>query len=226
MDVTAALTVYLKDVDLVAETAFLTLTGKMGYGRRLLGLRRFEAWRFLLGVRPEEDPDRVAMSLDDALGAQSTFYNRNKHNYFLECSWRGGARCLGLPLERVRVALKRDVEKAIKRLHYEDSGVQGDAGLLNLKGEKAFLTEVVVEEREDRLREPLSRKISLDMGGRRVVLGARGVLWWLALRASTPAVARSLAEEITVTVRRDQGLLMNPNYQAHAVGQIGELFGE
>jgi hypothetical protein len=41
----------------------------------------------------------------------------------------------------------------------------------------------------------------------------RGVLWTMELNADSPEEARRLAEEIAVTRRIDQGLLLNPHYQ-------------
>jgi hypothetical protein len=41
----------------------------------------------------------------------------------------------------------------------------------------------------------------------------RGALWWLAVFAPDAAGAQDMARHITVTERRDSGLLMNPNYQ-------------
>lgn len=41
----------------------------------------------------------------------------------------------------------------------------------------------------------------------------KGVLWTLELDAPDAQAARKMAEEIAVTRRRDQGLLMNPHFQ-------------
>jgi hypothetical protein len=41
----------------------------------------------------------------------------------------------------------------------------------------------------------------------------RATVWWLAVVASDEEEAVATARQITVTRRRDEGLLMNPNYQ-------------
>jgi len=45
----------------------------------------------------------------------------------------------------------------------------------------------------------------------------RGTLWTLTLQARKQADARQLAEEITLTRRVDQGLLVNPHFQGYQV---------
>ena len=45
----------------------------------------------------------------------------------------------------------------------------------------------------------------------------RGTLWTLTLVARGAKAARRIAEEITVTRRVDQGLLVNPHYQGYAI---------
>ncbi len=40
----------------------------------------------------------------------------------------------------------------------------------------------------------------------------RGILWTLLLAADSAKEARRIAEEITVTTARDQGMLVNPHF--------------
>jgi phosphoribosylformylglycinamidine (FGAM) synthase PurS component len=49
--------------------------------------------------------------------------------------------------------------------------------------------------------------------GDRVASLTKGVLWLMDLRAPDHAAAKQLAEQIAVTRRIDQGLLMNPHFQ-------------
>ncbi len=42
----------------------------------------------------------------------------------------------------------------------------------------------------------------------------RGILWILLLAADSAEEAREITEQITVTTARDQGVLINPHYQA------------
>jgi phosphoribosylformylglycinamidine (FGAM) synthase PurS component len=50
-------------------------------------------------------------------------------------------------------------------------------------------------------------------GATEVVGAARGVLWTMQLAADSPEAARRVAEEIGITRRIDQGLLLNPHFQ-------------
>jgi hypothetical protein len=47
----------------------------------------------------------------------------------------------------------------------------------------------------------------------RVQCPGRATVWWLGIAARDEAAAMETARQITVTKRRDEGLLMNPNYQ-------------
>ena len=49
--------------------------------------------------------------------------------------------------------------------------------------------------------------------GGQVQSAERGIMWTLSLASDSPAAARQLAEEIAVTRRIDQGLLVNPHFQ-------------
>jgi len=49
--------------------------------------------------------------------------------------------------------------------------------------------------------------------GDKVASLSKGVLWLMTLKAENHEAAKQLAEELTVTTRIDQGLLMNPHFQ-------------
>ena len=49
--------------------------------------------------------------------------------------------------------------------------------------------------------------------GDRVASLSKGMLWTLTIKAGSREAAQALAEELTVTTRIDQGLLMNPHFQ-------------
>src|SRR5678815_5721160 len=79
-----------RGADLAASTAYLALVHKMGFGDRLVGLKRYDF--FHLVIESEATAEKTIEALTATLARQSTFYNRNKHMYSLECRWRGGER--------------------------------------------------------------------------------------------------------------------------------------
>jgi len=81
------LLVYLKGADLTASTAFLTLRDKMGYADKLFGIKRFD--EYAVSIESGE-PAGTAEALKRLLATQSTYYNRNKHDFLLCCTWEGG----------------------------------------------------------------------------------------------------------------------------------------
>ncbi len=85
MKITVDLLVGLKGVDLYASTAQLTLVNKMGYGGKLIGIKRFDFFKF--DIETSAAPEAAIANLKRVLDRQSTFYNRNKHLYSLTCNW-------------------------------------------------------------------------------------------------------------------------------------------
>lgn len=218
---TCELTVFLKDADLVATTAFLTLTGKMGYGDILLGLKRFDYFRFTLGLETSEDPDRVIEQLTRVLSSQSTFYNRNKHYYHLTSSHSRVAR--GTDLEIVQRRLGLEVSNYLKNKKDRKLSIQSGSKGITFNGDTVFLAKLLVQERENTGKKVLSNKLRGELSGRSTDFTDSGVLWWLALRSRDRMEAEQLLEEIAVTARRNRGLLVNPNYQSYSVAAVTEL---
>jgi hypothetical protein len=221
--ITAELIVFLKDADLVATTAFLTLTGKMGYAETLLGLKRFDYFKLTLGRRPDEDPEAVIGGLRRVLSSQTTFYNRNKHHYLLSCSWNGGSASHGTDLELARRKLATDVSKAFEYEKDRNLRVQRAADRIILRDKPVFLASLLVQEIEPAGRRALSGKLSEDLSGRSIDFIDKGVMWWMAIRTPERSQAKQVLEEMTVTVKRDKGLLVNPNYQSYRVISVAEL---
>ena len=225
MTIDAQLRVGLKGTDLFASTAFLTLTRKMGYTDRLVGLKRFDYFQFAIEVAIDVEAaiTRVKKSID----RQSTFYNRNKHLSSLECHWQAddkpengleGEYNIGhsrADFERVWLAQVRNhlKTKTVKDL----DGKPATASVI-LGGSRIYLAEVLIEDEDTSGRDTVAAKLGVGVTCRH-----RAALWWLALSADSEGEARQLAEEIAVTRRRDSGLLFNPNFQHADFVSVKEL---
>jgi len=82
----------------------------------------------------------------------------------------------------------------------------------------AYQVEVLVTDPNDGSAQGALSALQGRLGhGDKVVSLLKGVLWVLSLRADDLAQARAMAEDIAVTKRIDQGLLVNPHFQQYAV---------
>lgn len=205
-----SLDVMLKGIDLVADTAFLTLRGKMGYQDNLLAIKRLDsfAFRFDTGNPPE-----TLARLKRLLNTQTLFYNRNKHNFSLRCRWEGGGLEEGVPVEHCHRQLATQARRTLAGVSPENfRSVEGETRVM-LKNVPVFRTEVVVENLDPSVKSGLSQKLETELSTAPVVVATLGTLWHLALRAVSRGEAEALTRQIVVTERRDRGFLLNPNYQ-------------
>jgi hypothetical protein len=219
MKIDAQLLVWLKGTDLFASTAYLTLVDKMGFADRLAGIKRFDFFRLAIDTAGSPaaetaDPTAIVASLKGVLDRQSTFYNRNKHAYSLECHWGEMRRLEGLAREDVRARWMGEISKTLQNQQVADFDGKNPPGRVIFNEFKGFLAEVVVEDEDPSARESIAAKLQSGLGGIGVSCKNRATLWWLALRAQSHQEADALAKEIAVTTRRDSGLLINPNYQS------------
>ncbi len=177
--------VRLKVIDLVVQTAWMTLTEKLDLGGDLVGLARYSYWKMDL-----EGPDagRALDEVDRVIRMDSAFTNQNKHVYLLEIE--KGPSAGGLSLDKDYPVLT------------EEGGTEG-----------AFAVDCLVRElttaREEGYRDRLNSRLeSAEVTG--VVAGE---VWRVILRAGSEAEAVEKVEAMTVTRSRRQGLLLNPHYQ-------------
>jgi hypothetical protein len=227
MKIDAQLLVWLKGTDLFASTAYLTLVDKMGYSDRLAGIKRFDYFRFELnganGRPADGPPENLVTSLKGVLDRQSTFYNRNKHAYTLECSWGDSDHLEGPSRAEIQERWMTEISKTLQNQTVADlSGKQrhGEGIFNEFKG---FLAEVSVEDEDPSARESVATKLRSGLGGLGVTCTNRATLWWLALFVPSREEAGELAKEIAITARRDSGLLMNPNYQSAEFKSVKQL---
>jgi hypothetical protein len=210
MRIDVTLDVSLKGVDLVANTAFLTLHGKMGYEDNLLGIRRFDAYAFRV---ESGDPESTVVTLKRVLATQAIFYNRNKHNYFLTCRWNGGDIREGVSPGDHDRQLAVQAAAGLRRGAEKDFDGEDVENRVILKKIPVFRTEVLVEDLDPSAKEKISRKLETELSTAPVVVTTLGTCWHLAVRAQSLKDARAVTEGIVVTEKRDSGLLLNPNYQ-------------
>lgn len=210
MTIDVTLEVMLKGVDLVANTAMLTLGGKMGYEDKLLGLRRMDSFGFTIETN---DPRQTLATLRRVLNTQATFYNRNKHNYLLRCGWGEEEFVDGISHKEQDQQLAAQVRSSITAGSERDFIGNKEKIQVILKDTSVFKTDILVEDIDASAKEKISRKLEDELSTAPVVVHTLGTWWQLAVAADSDEDARAIAREIVVTERRDRGLLLNPNYQ-------------
>lgn len=210
MTVSVDLWVWLKGVDLVAGTAYLTLVEKMGYEDRLLGLCRTDKYSFAFG---SDQPADAVGRLKRFLSVQSTFYNRNKHNYFLDCRWQGGSTQDGTHLEALQQRLSGQAVRAGGVTEPKDFDSTKAPKRVILSDVPVFRSVILIEDLDPSAKTALEGKLETELSTGRVTVSALGTCWYLALHAPSEDEVRAITKEIAVTGSRDRGLLLNPNYQ-------------
>lgn len=197
MEAGIELWVKLKVVDLVAETAWYTLTEKLDFTGRLYGLNRYFRWLILASGSGQEE---IADELENIVRMDSVFINENKHMYSMSV---GSATDEGLALRRGDFRHERD-------LIFRESSPEGE----RLPGKPDFdlyLCDCLVTVPEN------CPDYSVRLNGRadsvRIMDVSAGQVWRLILRAEDKDEASTLVNKIAVTRSRREGLLMNPHYQ-------------
>ncbi|MDH3215538.1 MAG: hypothetical protein OEN01_04495 [Candidatus Krumholzibacteria bacterium] len=219
MKLEVSLRVALKAADPVISTAYLTLVEKMGYRDKLLALNRLESYSFSISCA---DPAPVVRSLTGFLATQSTFYNRNKHMYFLECSWEGGRHTEGARVEQLE-SLDRQVARWSKLDEPQDLDGQATRNRVMLKDVAIYRSEILVEDIDADKKVAVGRGLETELATAPVTVAELGVRWYLALRVDSKKEARSVTREIVVTESRGRGLLLNPNHQQYNLLSLREI---
>ncbi|MCI0451948.1 MAG: hypothetical protein L0Z51_06075 [Candidatus Latescibacteria bacterium] len=221
----ARLLVGLRGPDLTASTARLALVEKMGFGDRLSGLKRWDFFHLLLESGGQ--PEAVVDGLKKTLARQSTFYNRNKHMYSLECRWDSETRLDGPSHADLAKRFGQSLGNAGGSGTDFDGKPGSKADILNAS--PVFLVEVFVQDDDSAGRDGIAAKLTRELsapdglGTVTVRCPGRATVWWLAIVASDDQAAVETARQIAVTKRRDQGLLLNPNYQSAEFVSAGRI---
>ena len=177
--------VRLKVVDLVAQTAWMTMTEKLGLEGELIGLAHYSFWRMEIDA---EDRKSALDEIDRAIRLDSAFTNQNKHLYMLRTDD-----------EPARGDLRLD----------KDFPVLAENGVAR----RGFAVDCLVRElgsgREDGYRDRLNARLD----NARITGLVAGEVWRILLVASDEKEAVDKVERIAITTSRREGLLLNPHYQ-------------
>ena len=176
--------VRLKVIDLVAQTAWITLTEKLGLEAELFGLARYSFWRMEI----EADDGQAALDeIDRAIRLDSAFTNQNKHLYMLR-----------MDDGQARGDLRLDKDYPV---------------LTGNGGRSGYAVDCLVRELDrDREKGYLDR-LNMRLENVRVTGLVAGEVWRILLDAGNEKEAVQKVERITVTTSRREGLLLNPHYQ-------------
>ena len=177
--------VRLKVVDLVAQTAWMTLTEKLGLEGELLGLARYSFWRMEI----EADDGQAALDeIDRVIRLDSAFTNQNKHLYML-----------GMDEGPIRGDLRLD----------KDYPVLVEKG----EGRSGFAVDCLVRELDTEREESYRGRLNARLENVQVTGLVAGEVWRILLEAGNEKEAEQKVERIAVTTSRREGLLLNPHYQ-------------
>ncbi len=222
MSVWVELWVRLKVVDLVAQTAWLTLTEKLDFAGRIHGLLRYFYWGCTAGGSVETILDEI----DRAVRMDGAFTNQNKHSYRLMIVENTVDR--GIPFDNGEmpsldvetrelsspVETREEPSPALCRgdLPIEhDYALHGDVGGAAPGG--LFALDCLVRERDGDREVGFADRLNGRVRGV-VVSGMKaGEVWRIIVSAGSKTEALKTAGRIAVTRSRREGLLLNPHYQ-------------
>ena len=213
------LRVALKGIDPLINTAYITLTGKMGYSDNLLALNRLESYEFTVGCT---DAASTLQRLRDFVSTQTIFYNRNKHNYFLDCRWDGNHHTEGTPIDRLE-SLADQAARWGQIDEPQDLNGQATPPRVILSDNPIYRAEVLVEDIDTAARRLLAEKLETELSTTPVSVSELGTRWHLALRVGSEEEAKRVTREIAITEGRNRGLLLNPNYQRYKLLSLGKI---
>jgi hypothetical protein len=197
MKTEARLWVRLKTIDLVAQTARMTLNDKMGFAEDLCGVLRYSCW---LMDAEGESPGAVCEAIDREIRMDSAFTNQNKHFYSLAVSGGGQEAASG------DLRIDRDFPRC-----------EG--------GGRIFACDLFVSEQGGGKDEGYSSRLNARLDSAKVTGMKSGEVWRILVRAEDAEEAARKVEEMAVTRSRKHGLLLNPHYQAFEFIGTAEIGG-
>ncbi len=198
MKTEAKLWVRLKVTDLVAQTAWMTLTEKMGFAGDLCGVLRYSYWAM---EAEGESAGAVCEAIDREIRMDSAFTNQNKHFYSLAVSGGGD-------------------EAASGDLRIDGDFPRGECG------GRIFACDLFVSEQGGGRDDGYASRLNARLAGAKVTGMKSGEVWRILVRAEDAEEAARKVEEMAVTRSRQHGLLLNPHYQAFEFIGTAEIDGQ
>ncbi len=198
MKTEAKLWVRLKVTDLVAQTAWMTLTDKMGFAGDLCGILRYSYWAM---EAEGESAGAVCEAIDREIRMDSAFTNQNKHFYSLAVSGGGD-------------------EAASGDLRIDRDFPRGECG------GRIFACDLFVSEQGGGKDGGYASRLNTRLAGAKVTGIRSGEVWRILVRAEDAEEATRKVEEMAGTRSRKHGLLLNPHYQAFEFIGTTEIDGK
>ncbi|MBN1164223.1 MAG: hypothetical protein JXB45_06570 [Candidatus Krumholzibacteriota bacterium] len=196
--------VRLKVVDLVQQTAWMTLTEKLDFNRFLCGLARYSYW----GMEVEGlDREGVVREVDRVIRMDSAFTNQNKHFYRLMVRGADAAAAEKIE-ERGNLNLDRDFPVV--------PGSGGNNGPIHA-------CDLLIREQGGERENGFTARLQTRLPGVTVRGMKAGEVWRILVRSKDKEEAVRLVEEMAVTRSRREGLLLNPHYQRHEIMRTTDL---
>jgi hypothetical protein len=189
---TVELTVRLKVMDLVTQTAWMTFTEKLGFAGTLRGMVHYWYW----GMEAEgKDRETIVNEVGRVIRVDSAFTNQNKHRYRLRA---GG--------EAMQGDLDLDGDYPVMDGHAVPSGTEG-----------LIVFDCLVRERRPAREIGFAERLNSRLQDVAVASLVYGELWRLLVKAPTGDAALEQVERMLVSRSRREGLLLNPHYQRYRI---------
>jgi hypothetical protein len=223
--------VRLKVIDLVTQTARITLTEKLDFAGTLAGMTHYWYW----GMEAEAaDAAGALEEIDRAIRLDSAFTNQNKHLYRLSA----GGRALGdLALEKdyavgsgadtsapgpvAKPPMGPSAEVSAPPTPRADipaeESIGGSATGFRAGISALFAFDCLVRERRPDRETGFAERLNARLKGVTVSNMKCGEMWRLVVSAPDERQALAAVERMLVSRSRREGLLLNPHYQTYEV---------
>ncbi len=196
--------VRLKVIDLVTQTARMTLAEKLGFGETLRGLTHYWYWSM-----DAEGPNarNVVNEIDKAVRLDSAFTNQNKHFYRL----MAGGKPVHGDLE-----LEKDYPGP-------DIPARGPVAeppmgrLAGISGPSVFAFDCLVREKRPDREMRFEERLNGRLRGVTISHMKYGEVWRITVSAASRENALADVERMLVSRSRREGLLLNPHYQEYEI---------
>ena len=196
--------VRLKVIDLVTQTARITLVEKLNFADALRGITHYWYW----GMEAEgADAKSVLAEIDRVIRLDSAFTNQNKHLYRLTA---------GAGLVTGDLALEKDFGVPA----VPSPGPAADAAKGPCRGTAGtglFAFDCLVRERRRDREAGFAERLNARLKGAKVSGMKHGEVWRLIVGAPSEKAALGDVEKMLVSRSRREGLLLNPHYQEYEI---------